>query len=418
VIAQLEHLLGARAREVVSPPAADYPHLIGRLGARGAVVQYSCPDGIRPGKPLYTVWAAPGSPPSLTRTVLSAAAAGRVALLSGERLGAGGGAEAAPADGAQPEASGGFEARGLGLDVPGGDPAAVAQARRLAQRTLELWAALDRGARADGAVGEVAAALFPEALTAWLAGAADPAAGLPPHLLVVPGAHLWNLPWAGLVATADGRRLVELARVSLAPSLSCLDTAAQAADPARPARQVTAWIPACGPAAVAGTGAERAMVGAMFGTEALAATPDLFLEGLGAADAAIASVHGSYSPGLSHGVFLTAGRCLTAADLIALDLPAVLVIGSCWSSRVASGGEPFALPLIAHARGAVHVIGGVYPLPDAAPFPTARLLTQLYPALAGTDPATALWLAQNEAHAAGAPPRAWAGLTHSTTRWP
>jgi hypothetical protein len=160
------------------------------------------------------------------------------------------------------------------------------------------------------------------------------------------------------------------------------------------------------------------MVGAIFGAEALADSPARFLADLSEVDAAIASVHGNAGVGLSHGVYLTADVCLSAADLIALDLPDTLVIGACWSARVEAEGEPFALPLIAHARGAGHIIGGVYPLPDAPPFPTSRLLTQLYPALLGTDPATALWLAQHEAHEAHAAPHTWAGVTHTTTRPP
>ncbi|MDR0284978.1 MAG: CHAT domain-containing protein [Propionibacteriaceae bacterium] len=102
------------------------------------------------------------------------------------------------------------------------------------------------------------------------------------------------------------------------------------------------------------------------------------------------------------------------ADLLRLDLPEIMVIGACWSSRVDSVSEPYALPLIAHARGAHDIIGGIYPLPDSHPFPTARLLTQLYPALLGTDPATALWLAQHEAAMADAAPHTWAGVIHTT----
>jgi len=178
---------------------------------------------------------------------------------------------------------------------------------------------------------------------------------------------------------------------------------------------VNAWIPPAGPGVVRGTPVERAMVQAIYGGDALAGKPEDFVTRLASADTAIASVHGDAAAGLSHGVFLAPGVSLQAADLIRLDLPSTLIIGACWSSRVDSAAEPYALPLVAHARGATDIIGGIYPLPDAPPFPTARLLTQLYPALLGTDPATALWLAQHEAAAADAAPHTWAGVVHTTT---
>jgi hypothetical protein len=160
------------------------------------------------------------------------------------------------------------------------------------------------------------------------------------------------------------------------------------------------------------------MAGAVFGQAALARTAEEFLGALSGADAAIASIYGNAGSGLSRGVYLTEKMNLGAAELIGLDLPDKLVIAASWSARVAAEAEPFALPRIAHARGAGHIIGGAYPLPDAPPHPTSRLLTQLYPALLGADPATALWLAQADALSAGAAPHTWAGLTHSTVRFP
>ncbi|MDR1428421.1 MAG: CHAT domain-containing protein [Bifidobacteriaceae bacterium] len=437
LIAELETLLGPRAKEVVAPERIDYPSRIEVLRREGAVMQYAYPNGIGGGKSLYVVWASPEQRPTLTQSVLSDAAAARLLLLSGAGLAHG---ETAPGPGdntpgttrrnpppaTAPEHGGVPHARGLGLEERDTDRAAADRMRRLARETMSLWAALDRDARAEAVVGEIAAALFPDGLADYLAGTVDTATGVPTRALVVPGPRLWNLPWAGLVAARDGRRLIDLARVSLAPSLSCLADSADGSlasqwDGAsnrmrRAAYRVDAWIPEGDVGAVEGTGGERAMVGAMFGREALATTPAEFLARLSEVDAAIASVHGNMGAGLSHGVSLTPDVTLSAADLIGLDLPEVLVIGACWSARVDANGEPFALPLIAHARGAGHIIGGVYPLPDAPPFPTARLLTQLYPALLGTDPATALWLAQHEAHDAGAAPHMWAGVTHTTTR--
>jgi tetratricopeptide (TPR) repeat protein len=415
IIAQLEKLMGPRAKEVVSPRAVNYPAAIEAARSQGAVIQYSCPKGIVAGKPLYVVWATHAQAPRLSRVILSNTAADRLNLLSGASLTAGDLAADGTVAGSGPDPEA-FQARGLGLDLGAGDPAAIAQARQLARRTLELWSALDRDPQVDPVAAETASALFPPGLAECLEAALDPATGLPSRLLVVPGRELWNLPWPGLVATADGRRLIDLARVSLAPSLSCLKMPAGDGRRTDRVNQVAAWIPATGPGTVEGTGSERAMVAALFGRDSLAPTPERFLTELGQADAAITSVHGNQAIGLSHGVHLTASMCLSAADLIALDLPPLWVIGACWSARVEANGEPFALPLIAHARGAEDLIGGVYPLPDAPPFPTARLLTQVYPALLGTDPASALWLAQHEAYSAGAAPRTWAGVTHTTTR--
>jgi hypothetical protein len=407
----LEHLLGPRARAVIVPEPSSFFDSIDQARGRLAVAQYACPGGVVAGAPLYVVWSTPGAAPRVHGTILSAAQADRLRLLTGTRLLERSGPSEALPDPAVVAAVG--QARGLGLDRSTTDPVALAAARRLAGRIHELWTALDRDRRADPTVADLAAALFPTGLVAWLTAGVDPATGLPPRLLIVPGPLLWNLPWAGLVAGPDGRRLVALARVSLAASLSSCRPESGTGRIAT----VAAWIPQGGTDAVHGAGVERATVGALFGQEALAATPAAFLKRLGQVDAAIASVHGQAAPGLAHGIYLAPGHCLTAADLVALDLPATLVIGACWSAWVdpTAAAEPFALPLIAHARGAQHLIGGTYPLPDAPPFPTARLLTQLYSALLGADPATALWLTQYEASEAGAAPHTWAGVVHSTT---
>lgn len=397
IITELEHLLGPRAREVVSPPRRDLAAVVGSAHREGFVVQYHCPSGIREGADLYLVWSSPDADPRLAHTRLSRGAAERLNVLRGARL-----LHHEPSRQGTPLPEGLDQVRGLG-PLSGG-PQAEAN-RRLARRTTELWATLDRQPQLDPLMDEVASALFP---TELLAALAQVAGELPPRLLVVPSPWLWNLPWAGLT-TPDGGRLLESARVSLSFSLSSLvDAEATRID------RVSAWIPAPGSQTVRGTGVERTMVHAMFGADALAGSPQDFLDRMTGADAAFASVHGQAAIGLAHGLHLDATRLLTAADLIALDLPATLIIGSCWSSRIDPEAEPFALPLIAHARGTTDIIGGVFPLPDAAPFPTARLLTQLYPALLGADPGTALWLAQHEAHQAGAAPHTWAGLIHTT----
>jgi hypothetical protein len=409
VIAELENLLGARARETIVPEPTSFFDSIDQARGRLAVAQYACPGGVAPGAPLYVVWSVPGVAPQVLATSLSPAQAERLRLLTGTRVLEHSGSTVAPCDPVVLADVG--QARGLGLSTT--DPAVQVSARRLAGRIHELWTALDRDHRADPVVADLATALFPPDLVAALRAGVEPDTALPPRLLIVPGPLLWNLPWAGLVAGPDGRRLVSLARVSLAASLSScrLHT-----DPGRIAT-VAAWIPQGGSDAVHGAGVERAMVGALFGQEALATGPAAFLQRLGHVDAGIASVHGQAAPGLAHGIYLAPGHCLTAADLVALDLPATLVIGACWSAWVdpTAAAEPFALPLIAHARGAHHLIGGTYPLPDAPPFPTARLLTQLYSALLGADPATALWLTQYEASEAGAAPHTWAGVVHTTT---
>lgn len=379
-IAELERLLGQRAREVLSPRRIDFAATLETARAGRLVVQYSCPRGVAADQPLYVVWTTPWAPPQVARRILSPAVAARLDVLRGMELLR---PAPSPATGPLPEEA--SVQRGLGLS--GADAGAAAQ---VARRTYDLWTILDREPKADPVVAELAEVLFPAPLMDALR---DLATGLPARLLVVPGRELWNLPWPGLPVPGGGR-LIERARVSLMPSLSSGHAAHRGAPGVR---RVTAWIPEQGAGTVRGTQVERTMVQAMFGPDALAGTPDAFLAALGTGDAAVTSVHGQAAVGLAHGLYLTPDRCLTAADLLGLELPAVVVIGACWSSRIDPGADSFALPLVAHARGALDVIGGVYPLPDAPPYPTARLLAQLYPALLGTDPATALWLAQHEA---------------------
>ncbi|MDR3359171.1 MAG: CHAT domain-containing protein [Bifidobacteriaceae bacterium] len=407
----MEALLGPQAARLAAPAPLDYQAAIEAIRRSGAVAQYSCPGGIVQGETLYVVWAGADEPPGVARTVLTQAAADRLNLLAGTSL---------LADRESKQDASGLEreaeaARAMGLTPPGRDPGGLERTRRLAKRTGDLWSALDRDPRSDPAALEVAAALFPPKLMAALDRARDPVSGVPGPLLIAPGARLWNLPWAGLVTSGDGRRLIESARVSLTPSLTALSQGESLANGEGGAgvRRVAAWIPTGG-GTVRGAEVERAAIGALFGPQALAGEPEAFLSQWQGADAAIASVHGNAEAGLSHGIDLTAERSLTGADLLGLDVPGVLVVGACWSARVEADGEPHALALIAHARGAANVIGGVYPLPDAPPFPTSRLLTHLYAALGRTDPATALWLAQHEAAAAGALPHTWAGVTCTT----
>lgn len=401
IIDQLEKLLGRRAREVISPTRIDHRQVVLGARRRQAVLQYSCPGGIAEGAPLYVVWSTPGESPQISRVRLSAEVADRLNVLRGARLLAP--APAAPRPDEVPVEV--QVARGLGLVAE--DSTEADQARQIARRTYELWTLLDREPNADPTVADLASALFPPAMADWLTSRQE---GLPPRVLIIPGPRLWNLPWSGLVIPG-GPRLVTLARVSLAPSLSSARSAAE--EPAF-VRTVAAWIPPESASTVKGTPVERAMVQAIFGPRALSPSAQDFLIRLGEVDAAFTSVHGQAAVGLAHGIYLAPNRILTAADLIAVDLPRTLVIGACWSSRVDPEAEPYAIPLVAHARGAADIIGGIFPLPDASPFPTARLLAQLYTALHGTDPATALWLAQHEAHLAGAAPHTWAGVIHST----
>jgi hypothetical protein len=304
---------------------------------------------------------------------------------------------------------------------------------------------LDAGA---GTVGlrDLAGVLFPPELVDWLtantvtASGTDAGGVVPPRVLLVPDGHLWNLPWPGLpvpdpgatpggAGAGPGRVLLDIAVPSLATSLTSLtsgtgsdvetDTAPGVGD-----GPVLGWF-----AGVHGTHLEKGALRGAFGDRVvLPDSPEGFLKALGTDGSAVlgvVSVHGKETIGLGHGLDLTGGVFLSAAHLLVLHLPPVLVIGACWAARLDPdpAHDPIGLTTLALARGAAHVIAGVYPLPDEptrvrgpVSTPTAALLASLYRHLPTNPPAVALWKAQQAHRAAGLPTHTWAGLLHITTQ--
>jgi len=235
----------------------------------------------------------------------------------------------------------------------------------------------------------------------------------PIELVVVPAAGLWALPWAAL--EVDGRRLIELASVSLAPSLGVQAALTDRSIP-DPKKEALVCF-GVGADLEAGRALEREALQTLFpGAEA---SPGEFTDRLRAATYAhvvVSAVHGAppetATVGLDHAVDLGGGVALRAGDLLEATLAGTLTLGACWiaSAITGPGEEPLSLPAVALCMGARAVCGGILALPDAA---TGELLVDYYSRLANAEaPHRALRAAQLDylAEHPDAAPAEWAGL--------
>lgn len=286
---------------------------------------------------------------------------------------------------------------------------------------------------------EVTALLLPEELTALLRGTSPQ--GDVPKLLLVPDSYLWRVPWAALRVESrhpEGH-LVDRAVLAMLPSLSLL--------PGLPAPRA-AGAPPQGPGsaeakAVAflagvhpdGLALERRALGAAYGTGvSFADRPADLLTALAPhgvpPSMVVASVHGNNRPGLAHALHLDRTTWLSAARMLTLRFPLVLMINACLSAELDErrGTDPLGIPTVALCRGAETVIGGIYPLPDGpsrdpgrSDHPTAGILAILYRLLAeGMAPSSALRAAQRQwrrEQGRPVPALLWAGLVSMTTRF-
>lgn len=183
-----------------------------------------------------------------------------------------------------------------------------------------------------------------------------------PRLVVVPHGPLWLVPWAAL--RRHGQWLVEQASVSVAPSLSGLGGPA-------PARAVVTRAVAGTDLALAGSIVEVAHLRKRLGDDVVQArTPTELIRAMDVEpDLLLLSAHGS---GVGAGWSLRLGDDrLSAAQLAAMSMPAIVVAASCLSGR--QGFEPWPPTLVTGclAAGVSSLIGGLWDLPDVA---TSRLV--------------------------------------------
>jgi hypothetical protein len=208
----------------------------------------------------------------------------------------------------------------------------------------------------------LAKALLPSQLTDALVRGEEPV-----DLLIVPDGPLASLPFAGL-PLPDGRRLVDGARISLAPSLSLLGEPEheRASEPLltivthlddRSLAGVTQEISAL--SKLAGDTAVRSSATRAELESALAASPP--------AQAALISAHGSREADMhANALHLRDGSVLSAAGALELRWPASVVLGSCWLAgvNVGEGRDPFGFPIACLLRGAREVVGSLAPSAD------------------------------------------------------
>ncbi|MBQ0906139.1 CHAT domain-containing protein [Micromonospora sp. U21] len=281
---------------------------------------------------------------------------------------------------------------------------------------------------------DLAGLLLPADLVALLAQQ-DPG-GEVPRLLLIPDSILWRVPWAAVKVEpghAEGY-LADRAVLAMLPSLSLVE------DPPEPATTPTP-PPAAPVRALAylagvhreGLTIERAALDAAYGADIeYAIQPTTFLNALDPASAplalAVVSVHGNSRPGLAHALKLDRHTVLSAARMLTLRFPQLLMINACLSAELDErhGTDPLGIPTAALCRGAETVIGGIFPLPDgptANPVyshPTAGILAILYRLLAdGVPPSSALRAAQRRwrRERGPVPPWLWAGLISITTQF-
>lgn len=274
---------------------------------------------------------------------------------------------------------------------------------------------------------ELAEILLPADLLTLLRGV-DPD-GVVPKLLLVPDQFLWRLPWAALQVVPgdpDGY-LVDRVVPATLPSLSLLGETDEPA-PHGPRRAV-AYLAGVNPG---GIEIERRALAEAYGSDLTATDePAAFLSAF-AADGprpavAMATVHGNDRPGLAHALSLARGVALSAAQMLTLRFPPILMINACLSAELdrRRGTDPLGIPTVALCRGARTVIGGIFPLPDgeagnpAWSHSTAAVLALLYPLIAGgVAPSSALRAAQRQwrRERGWTPPLLWAGLVSITTR--
>jgi hypothetical protein len=208
-------------------------------------------------------------------------------------------------------------------------------------------------------------------------------------LVIVPTGELWAVPFAALMI--ETVPLVELATITLAPSLAVAATAST-----RKVRRVRKAV-ALLDSGLRGAALERDALARHFQLTEVSDVRQLVgaLEGKARYEVGVVSAHGDHVRGLAHALRIGDQR-LFAAELLRHEVPLWWVMGACWSGGLdhEPGHEPIGLPTVALLRGARAVVAALHRVPDRA---TGRILAGLYSGLAsGASAPAALRAAQRD----------------------
>lgn len=223
-----------------------------------------------------------------------------------------------------------------------------------------------------GSLEQALAPLLPEALRNFLAAPLDPI-----QLLITPTGRLWHVPFLA-IGLPGGRRLVDAAVVTLAPSLN-FAYALHVRDQARTSGEE--WTDGyCNPDLSGALLEEQTLHGTWADRyRPLGSVTDFGM----AVDASmtVMSTHASNDAGLAQSLRDHTGQTLTAGQCLIRDFPRVVVLGAChgYDTRADLGiPEPIGLVTVISARGATWVIGGHQRLTDAT---AGWILSRTYQAL-------------------------------------
>ncbi len=260
----------------------------------------------------------------------------------------------------------------------------------------------------------ISRALMPSALAELLY---PEVAGQVSTVRVVPDGPVSRLPLAGLTLP-DGRQLIDIADVTLLPSLSMLQLTTTDNPADRPPRsvslhldeslarveeEVAAWSNATPATRIARTATRADFLASLRGDPP--------------PDAVVVSAHGDGDP-IEWGAALHLADASDVSAGVALGLPwpGIVLLGSCWLGEVQTvkGSEPLGFPIACMLRGARLVVGGFAPIRQGE---ASQVLAQVARTIGTRPPGPGLaWDAVRDLLARrpelrAEPPSAWAVLT-------
>lgn len=234
---------------------------------------------------------------------------------------------------------------------------------------------------------------------------------VPVRLLIVPS-DLYRLPFDALVMPGGRRHLIDLAAVSLHPSLTVIQRLLGTHGPGGFTRGAVSYDTE----RLTHAEPEYAALRRSFQPlDDIAGRQDFhrILRHGSALSLLALSVHGtSDAHGWGQAKQLPNGETVTAAESLALTFPSLCVLASCYSGvETRDGVELAGFPLAMFARGADTIVGSLYAIEDQS---TSEIMQLFWPLLASGDPIHALrtarldWL--NEDPRRRRSPHRWAGL--------
>lgn len=220
--------------------------------------------------------------------------------------------------------------------------------------------------RFAGSVDTWLTELLPKTLLEELA-----AAETTTDVMLLPAGRLWHVPFVATpLPSAEGaeRALVDVARVSLAPSLR-LVTAVQTRDRKTWQRTKGGLEPeAYFNPKLHGATLERDTVGSIWRYDALDGVREFGLAT--GRDLAILATHASSTPGMGQALIDHHGHTLTAGECLIRNFPRTVVLGTCHGygashdARFQLGSDPIGLLTVISARGTTWAIGGYQQIDD------------------------------------------------------